>query len=222
MTIDLLEPSEQGSRPLVTVVWSPGVGRDLAHRLIEHEGLPTFGVRVGEASVTNHCAVCGSSEHGRPALTPLRGLVTPQVSISYAHDLTMVALTEAGPVGVDVERIDATESFTRFDTVVMHEDERTTEMRSRTMTWVRKESLLKATGLGLRVDPRQIRLSEPDESPELITWSAPDGPGRPVWMYDVEVASEHVAAVTVLGVAERPPLAVRRVDLEAQPRRASD
>jgi len=222
MPFDLPEPNEQRSLPSVTVVWLPGVGRDLAHRLIECEGLPTFGADVGEASVTNHCAVCGSSEHGRPALTPLQGRATPHVSISYAQDLTMVALTEAGPVGVDVERIDATESFTHFDAVVTHEDERTTEMRSRTVTWVRKESLLKATGLGLRVDPRLIRLSEPDESPELITWAAPDRPDGPVWMCDVEVTTEHVAAITVLGAAERPPLAVRRAELAAQPRRASD
>ena len=152
------EPNEESPWPSVTVVWSPGVGRGLARRLIEGEGLLTLGARAGEASVTNHCAVCGSSEHGRPALTPLQGRITPLVSISYAADLTVVALTDAGRVGVDVERIDATESFTRFDAVVTHEDERTTEMRSRTVTWVRKESLLKATGLGLRVDPRQIRL----------------------------------------------------------------
>jgi len=146
-------------------------------------------------------------------LAPVCRRAPVNLSISYAEDLTLVALTQAGAVGVDVERVEATVSFTDFDAVVAHEQERGTEIHSRTITWVRKESLLKATGRGLTVDPRQIQLTAPDEPPDLMAWSASDPPAGPVWMQDVEISSRHVAAVTVLTAVERPLLVIRRVAL---------
>jgi 4'-phosphopantetheinyl transferase len=200
----------------VIVLWSPGVGRDLAHRLVQRAGLPILGLRMGDAHVSNHCAVCGSSEHGRPVLTPLQGRAILHLSISYADDLTVVALTGAGPVGVDVER-NAAASFPGFDAVVRHEQEVGADERSETVTWVRKESLLKATGRGLIVDPRQIRLTASDQPPGLVTWAATDPPNGPVWLFDVEITNEHVSAVTVLAAADRPHLVVRRADLGVLP-----
>ena len=132
------------------------------------------------------------------------------MSISYAEDVTVVALTEAGPVGVDVERRDAAD-FPGFDAVAAHAQEELDEVRPRTITWVRKESLLKATGHGLAVDPRRIRVAAPSQPAELIQWDAADPPDGPVWMQDVEITSAHVAAVTVLA-QERPELVVRRAD----------
>jgi 4'-phosphopantetheinyl transferase len=208
---------------LVVVLWSPGVSRELAHRLIAMQGLASLGFPRGEAQVVNHCGSCGSSSHGRPVLVGCSKGSDVHVSVSYAADMTTVALTEVGPVGVDVERRGAASS-TGFDAVVRHTDEPPTDHHGSTVTWVRKESLLKATGQGLRVDPRQIRLTEPDQPPELITWEASSRPAGRVWMFDVEITPEHVAAVTVLGGGHRPPLAVSRGDLEgpaAQPGRAS-
>jgi 4'-phosphopantetheinyl transferase len=138
------------------------------------------------------------------------------VSISYAADVTVVALSAVGPVGVDVERCDAAE-FLGFDAVASHVQEEPDERGSQAILWVRKESLLKATGRGLAVDPRQIRVAAPGQPPELIQWDAADPPDRPVWMRDVEITSAHVAAVTVLA-EERPELVVRRVDVAAQHR----
>jgi len=195
----------------VVVLWSLGVGRALAHRLISCEGLPSLGLPGDGARVTNHCEFCGSTEHGRPLLTSTLGVVMPYVSISYAEDLTVVALTQSSPVGVDVERCDAA-SFPGFDAIVAHEQESFPDARARTMTWTRKESLLKATGQGLTVDPRQILLTEPSELPRLVDWTGVDPADTSVWMLDVEVTSAHVAAVTVLSKV-RPELVVRRVDL---------
>ena len=195
----------------VVVMWSLGVGRERAHRLIGCEGLPSLGLAGDGARVINHCGFCGSTEHGRPLLTSTPGVVMPHVSISYAEDLTVVALTRSGPVGIDVERCDAA-SFPGFDAVAAHEQESFHDARARTITWTRKESLLKATGQGLTVDPRRILLTEPDQPPRLVDWTAVDPPDTSVWMQDVEVTSAHVATVTVLSEV-RPELVVRRVDL---------
>jgi len=144
---------------------------------------------------------------------PIGGFTPPYVNLSRAGDVVMVAFTHGGPVGVDIERSDAP-SFAGFDDVVLHPQERATSVRDRATTWARLESLLKATGDGLSVDPRGIRLSGPRVPPCLIEWaSRPSLPGR-VWMYDVAVDAGHVAGVTLLA-DERAELIVREVGPEA-------
>ena len=99
-------------------------------------------------TVKRACARCGEP-HGKPTVD---GGV--HVSISHSGDLIAVALTELGPVGVDVE--DATR-HTDIQSMLDHvfspaelaalPDPSTYFFQA----WTRKESILKATGEGLMV-----------------------------------------------------------------------
>jgi 4'-phosphopantetheinyl transferase len=193
----------------VLVLWCRGADRGLAQQLIRAGARDGFGLDDPSMRVVNHCARCGSTRHGRPLLTPATAPAI-HVSISRCGDATVVALTEAGPVGVDVERGDAA-SFAAFDAVGTHRLERPRNARERTITWVRKESLLKATGHGLAVDPAGIRITDPTSVPAVLTWDAPDAPVGPMWVRDVEIGRDHAAAVTVLAEQE-PQLVVRKAD----------
>ena len=62
-----------------------------------------------------------------------------------------------------------------------------------TRAWVRKEALLKAYGLGLAVDPSQVRLDDDG----LAAWDSSQPPPGEVWVRDIAVPG-HVAAVAVL------------------------
>jgi 4'-phosphopantetheinyl transferase len=116
------------------------------------------------------------------------------VSVSRAGEVSLVAVTDAGPVGVDVEGVGAAR-FTGFADVALHPDEDVTTDPTR--AWVRKEALLKACGLGLAVDPRHLGL----DGTALVAWESPlEGPGT-VWLRDVDV-SGHIAAVAVLPRAD--------------------
>ena len=96
---------------------------------------------------------------GRPPL---------HVSLAHAGDRVVVAATDLGPVGVDVE-LDSCAEFAGFDAVSLAESERQElaalpsvhRMTGRTQMWVRKEAVLKATGDGLTVDPRRVIVSPP-------------------------------------------------------------
>lgn len=199
----------------IRVVSCPGVDRALARELIVDEACRTFAIPRAAARVRQQCPSCGSSRHGRPVLAPVPGIRLPHVSISRADALTVVALTNAGPVGVDVERSTAA-SFPGFGTVGTHRGERPGTPRERTVRWVRKESLLKATGQGLTVNPARLRFSEADEPPALLAWDAADPAPGPLWLSDVEVGRGYVAAVTVLAEAS-PNLVIDTADRGALP-----
>ena len=146
------------------------------------------------------CPRCGSHEHGRPYAT-VSGQAAPHVSLSRADGVACVAVHDAGPVGVDIERAGAA-AFSDFATIGLHPLEAASDSAERTVVWVRKESLVKATGDGLAVDLRGIRLTDPAAPPRLLTWEAPGQPLGPVWMRDIDGPAGYVLAVTVLAARE--------------------
>lgn len=110
------------------------------------EALAALGILV----VEHRCVHCGSTEHGQPL---------GNLSLSHAGGLTLVATAE-GPVGIDHEPVDSVLP----DDVVAHPSETEDPLR----LWVRKEAILKATGLGLQVDPKSFWI---------------DAEGRPSWIH---------------------------------------
>ena len=65
---------------------------------------------------------------------PPRGGSLRTSSLSRCEGLAVVAVTDAGPVGVDVEPVDAAR-FAGFDDVALHAAERMTAIAGRTRTW---------------------------------------------------------------------------------------
>ena len=190
----------------VTVVWASGSATQTGAQLLRAEVGRVVGIAATEVRLSRSCRECGSSRHGRPVVLPMGEGPSPCVSLARAGAVVVVAVSECGPVGVDIESLDAPR-FAGFDDVALHEHEAATTIEARALTWVRKESLLKAAGVGLNVDPRLVRLSHPDTPPRLVQWSAPEPPVRTVWMQDFEVRG-HAACVTVLS-DEAPRVTVR-------------
>ena len=165
---------------VVTVTWQRGAEPDLGLRHL--------------------CPRCGSSDHGRPLTDD-----GTYVSVSHSGDLHVIARSSAGPVGVDTEAADSAR-FDGFDEVALHPRERSHTASERATTWVRKEALLKATGDGLTIDPRLIRLSGPEAEPVLLEWAG--GP-EAVQLLDLDIADGYRAAVCLIG-SEAMEVTVRR------------
>ena len=176
------------------------LGRGLALDLLRHEVAHWLDCAETAVVLGHRCPVCGSGDHGRPlVLAPVSAL---HVSVSRAPGLVAVALTEAGPVGVDVEPAGAA-GFAGFDDVVLHRDESAATVGGRTQVWVRKEAVLKAVGSGLRLDPRRLRVSAADAPAAVLDWQFDDQVGPPprVWLADLDPGPGHRAAVAVRDVA---------------------
>jgi 4'-phosphopantetheinyl transferase len=168
----------------VCVLWTRAGDRGVADALLRELVETRYDRPAGPVSTGRICPVCGSDRHGRPYLRGWTGSAAPAISISRTEGATLVAVSSGGPVGVDVERLCGFPDASVAD-VLLHPTEGPMTPRELATTWVRKEALLKASGVGLSVDPRTIRLGRADE--------------EPAWFHDLVLADGLRAAVAGTG-----------------------
>jgi 4'-phosphopantetheinyl transferase len=163
-----------------------------AHALLRLLLTECTGLPPAAHVLVRRCARCGGA-HGKPLLQS----PSLHVSLAYVPGAVAVAVTGAGPVGVDLERLPATD-FDGFGDVVLAPGETATTPAERARLWTRKEAVLKATGHGLTVDPRTVD----------VRGSTALG----AHLYDVELPGALAGAVAVL-CAQRPVLQVEERSL---------
>jgi 4'-phosphopantetheinyl transferase len=156
------------------------------------------GERPGDALIDRTCADCGQ-QHGRPRLPAAVGI---EVSVSHAGSLVAVALTRLGDVGVDVEHaplVGQSDHELAENTLSARELAALSDRPDVDFPrlWVRKESLLKATGHGLRMPMSRIEVTPADRPPALLAWPL-DIPVDQVRLADLTPGRRHHAAVAVL------------------------
>lgn len=165
-----------------------------------------------DVAVRRECPGCGGP-HGRPEVVG----AALNVSLSHSGDRVAVALCADGPVGVDVEQVSDVDVETMLEFVLGDAERRAfgevrgrpARLRAFLRYWTRKESVLKATGDGLRIPMRHVTLGPPDEPPRLTGFT-----GRPelvgaACLTDLHPGPGYVGALTVLSAA---PVRVRELD----------
>lgn len=172
------------SRPELLVVLSrvDGPAAACAEVLLRQVLAELTGTPAAAHVFDRTCQRCGDRSHGKPVLQH----PSLHTSRSYAGGMLAVAVSTAGPVGVDVEQVSGT-AFDGFAEVALAPDERDGTPSERTRAWTRKEAVLKARGTGLSVDPRTV-----DVRRDRV-------PGRPpCHLFDVAVPDGMVCAAAVL------------------------
>lgn len=144
-------------------------------------------------SLRRECGQCGGP-HGRPRAAG-SGL---ELSVTHSGGHVGLAVTAAGPVGLDVERIDARAADIAASVATENErralarlpgDERPAAFFR---FWTRKEAALKAVGTGLRVPMAAIDVSDPQRPVPVPGHGA-------VLVSDLDVDDDHAAALAVGG-----------------------
>jgi hypothetical protein len=151
-----------------------------------------LGLGDSDGIVRHHCPACGSSDHGRPSLGAVRGEPAVHLSIARCPGRAVVALTDAGPIGVDVERRDAAEG-PAVDHVLGAD-----AAGDATRRWVRAEAYLKAAGRGLGRS------------------GATERAAVPAWTTDVDLGPGYEAALAVLTTATDLEVRVIRAGVAAR------
>lgn len=174
-------------------------------------------VDPGTVRVRRRCPRCGSAAHGVPLADRADGGPVPRLSLSRGGDLVVVALSDAGAVGVDVEPVHPVgeEPRARHDGlagVVLAPGEPPADgAHGLLRTWARTEAVLKAAGTGLAVDPRALRVSDAAGRPQVqvvdpaAAAALTPAPGTRWWLTDLDVGADHVAALATLPPSSAPP-----------------
>jgi 4'-phosphopantetheinyl transferase len=140
-----------------------------------------------------------------------------EMSVSHSGDWVAVAFCSGAAVGVDVEQVDLsvdTATLRRHVLAVSEAealDRLAPSARAATLVayWVRKEAILKAIGVGLRVSPTAVVVSPPDQPPSLVRASPDLGPLR---LLDLSPRPGYVASLAMI---TPEPTAVVELDARA-------
>ncbi|MGX1270044.1 4'-phosphopantetheinyl transferase family protein [Streptomyces phaeoluteigriseus] len=165
-------------------------------------GLPPAGVPLRRV-----CPRCGGP-HGKVTLALPEGSPHADVDFSVTHsgEVIGVAVCRDAAVGLDVEDdavaldVDAAARTALGDAELSAlyarpaAERRTAFLR----TWTRKEAVLKALGVGLRVPLRGLEVSAPDTAPAVLAWPEQLGRRPEASLADLTVEGAHTAAVAVL------------------------
>ncbi len=161
-------------------------------------GTPPQALRIDRT-----CTSCGSP-HGRPRLPGAEGL---HFSVSHSGNWVAVAVLPGHPVGVDVQEVGCLAPSEVGDLAgcVLPDPERehlarlpaTQQPWAFTISWVRREAVLKATGQGLGILPDELVLTPPSTPPRVLHRDGPE----PVWLDDLPAPAGFAAALAGVGPA---------------------
>jgi 4'-phosphopantetheinyl transferase len=151
-----------------------------------------LGQRPAEVPVERGCDRCGRP-HGAPVL-PGAGL---HASVAHSTGLVVVALSQAGRVGVDVEAVTG-RAWRPAVPAACGPAERCHIGGAADFYayWTRKEAILKAAGSGLRRPMTELTVSAPGLPPAVLAVSG--RPLPPCQLSDLPLASGYRGAVAVL------------------------
>ena len=141
-----------------------------------------LGIRPEKVPIERRCGKAGCDKlHGRPFILTGDAL---HASISHSGGRVAVALTTAGPVGVDVEELPTAPvgelvrcALSQAEQAVLYSLPERDQQAGFARMWVCKEAVLKATGHGLRIPPDKVEVSGPLEDPSLLAWPLDIAPG---------------------------------------------
>ncbi|PWJ23315.1 4'-phosphopantetheinyl transferase [Branchiibius hedensis] len=119
-------------------------------------------VRPHALVVDRVCRLCGDPRHGKPWLP-----AAPHVDFNLSHTagLVVVAVSTVGSVGVDVELAD--QDLSRLRHLILHPAEEAADDEL-LRYWVRKEAVLKASGVGLSGSMLDLDLARPPDEIQVL------------------------------------------------------
>ena len=161
-----------------------------------------LGEPPSDVAIERHCVRCGSGDHGKPLLADRSAGL--HFSLAHSGPHVVVAMSRAGPVGIDVEHLKPKADYRPLHRRTLTADEAVAfhaggaRPRDFLRTWVRKEAVTKAVGTGIATPFHSFAVGGPEELAALLTW--PDDPSLVdrTTLLDLPGDPDRPAAVAVL------------------------
>lgn len=128
-------------------------------------------------------------ENGKPLLCAVPGRLAPHFNVSHSADMGVVAVTAAGPVGIDVEELrpvpDALDIGRNFlapgEAALLKQCTGLALSETFLRIWTCKEACVKATGAGLSQSLSDFEISFSGDAPPALLSLVPGDPSFQMW-----------------------------------------
>lgn len=158
----------------------------------------------GALSISRLCTQCGRP-HGKPQLGGAGAAL--DISVSHSGERIVVAFARDMRLGVDVERIEPELCVGDIAGVALNDSESCHltnwdgiwGVRQMLTYWTRKESILKAIGLGLTVAPNSFTVSAPDEPPTVVLWPYDKSLIHGIVIEQLDPGPDYIAHLSMIG-----------------------
>ena len=160
-----------------------------------------------------HCAppdiVFAAGPYGKLSVAASEGASAPFFNLSHSGDFVLIALSETGEIGIDIEYRDPELDVGSIVSQVLSEQERCSE-QIRPLDffarWVGKEAALKALGVGVGEHLQALSVESSDDGAYRLSHTRSDWAGISAW----QLASPpgYAAAVALVSVAVSVPVCV--------------
>ncbi len=168
-----------------------------------------LGMAPARVPLRSTCDGCGGT-HGRPRLIGpvVGGGPVPEISVSHSGNRVLVALALGAAVGVDVQEVDDRLNVAALIASTMAPAEAAALNRigvaerpkAFARMWTRKEAVLKALGVGLALPLPLLRVTAPDQPPEVLHWPNIDVPPQ-LTLRELDAGAGYQATLAVLADA---------------------
>ena len=140
--------------------------------------------------------------HGKPLVRGGR----PHINVSHAGEVVLIALCDDAPIGIDVERIDASFiepgmvdiSFSKHDAAAWRALPEESHLAAFFHVWATREAVIKAVGAGFSLPPDAFDVSvDPASPPSVLATRAPLPPDARFELSRVDVPAGHIAMLAI-------------------------
>lgn len=161
-------------------------------------------------------------EHGKPLLAPNTFRDDLRFNLSHSHGLALYAVSRAGEVGIDLERIRsdrdheqlAERFFSSGEAAALGDLPPEDRIDAFFQCWTRKEAYLKARGEGLAIPLASFSVSlAPGEPAALVSVDGDDREAARWWLSSIDPGPGFAAALAVEGA----PSGLRLWDWQVRP-----
>ncbi|CAN5897226.1 N/A [soil metagenome] len=153
------------------------------------------------------------TEHGKPVLHGGRWRA-PEFNVSHSGDWVLIALSGAGPVGVDVEEIRtvreleaiATRYFAPAEALAIRSAPASRRLAAFFTCWTRKEAFVKALGTGMQTPLERFQVTAAEQAAALVSIEDSFEAAAEWTLLDVPPDDAYAAAVAVQAPGVRATL----------------
>ncbi len=164
------------------------------------------GINPKEIGISRTCKQCGGP-HGKPELISYDKYIN--FNVSHTSEYIVVGITTYSDIGIDIEEIDDDLDLNLFSSVLNKQELKYLNSVSNDKKknnfikyWTRKESIVKATGIGLSTDLADLFVSNCDSPPVIIEWSGHEEDINKYHLYDFSINKQVLGCITTLNKTE--------------------